>query len=111
MKAFTVIAKVLVALAAVAGAVYVAATYGDKIVAWCKKLLNSCPCCCDDKCECCSDGECTCEGDCECCEETPVEEVPAEEVSAEEAPVEEAPVEEAPADETVPVADEADFEG
>ena len=41
MKAINTIAKVLTALAAVAGVVYVIATYGDKIVAWAKKLLAS----------------------------------------------------------------------
>ena len=51
MKTFSVIAKVLAALAAVAGIVYVVATYGDKIVAWAKKLLGK-GCCC---------GECECE--------------------------------------------------
>ena len=35
--------KVLSALAAVAGVVYVVATYGDKIVAWAKNILESCP--------------------------------------------------------------------
>ena len=39
MKVFTTIVKVLAALAAVVGAVYVAATYGEKIVAWAKKML------------------------------------------------------------------------
>ncbi len=97
MKAFTIIMKILAAAAAIVGAVYVAATYGDKIVAWAKKLLPACP----------------------ACEET--EEAPAvEEEAVEEAPVveeevvEEAPVveEEAPAiEEEAPVADEADFEG
>ena len=37
MKVFGNILKVLVALAAIAGLVYVVATYGDKIVAWAKK--------------------------------------------------------------------------
>ncbi len=50
MKVFNVIMKILVALAAVAGAIYVLATYGDKIVAWCKKLLSACKCC-DCQCE------------------------------------------------------------
>ena len=109
MKVFSAVVKVLTALAAVAGAVYVIATYGDTIVAWAKGLMAKCPCCCD---------------------EAPVEEAPAEEaapseevVSEEEAPAEEsAPVEEvvseevAPAEEPVaddgaPVADEDDFEG
>lgn len=71
MKAFKIIASVVVGLAAVAGIVYVAATYGDKIVAWAKKLLNRCSCCddcaCAD-CECNENGECTCECDCDECE-------------------------------------------
>lgn len=83
MKVFTIIAKIVVALAAIAGIVYIAATYGDKIVAWCKKLLG-----CGCTCEC--DGECTCE-ECEC---EVIEEPAAEEV-----------VEDAPA------ATEEDFEG
>lgn len=115
MKAVKTITKILVALAAVAGAVYVIATYGDKIVAWAKNLLNSCKCCggdcececccdcdcdcdCDDECEC----ECECAGECKCCCEAE-EEAPA----AEEAPAEEAPAEVADA----VVADENDFEG
>ena len=115
MKAVKTITKILVALAAVAGAVYVIATYGDKIVAWAKNLLNSCKCCggdcececccgcdcdCDDECEC--ECECECAGECKCCCEAE-EEAPA----AEEAPAEEAPAEVADA----VVADENDFEG
>lgn len=95
MKVFSAVMKVAVALAAVAGAVYVAATYGDKIVAWCKKMLGSCPCCCG--------GECECD-----CEDADVE---VEIVPAEEAPAEEAPAEEAPAAEASPVAEETDFVG
>ena len=102
MKTLTAIVKVLAALAAVAGAVYVVATYGDQIVAWAKKLLSSlpkCPCCKEDTPE----------------EETPVEAPAAEESAAEEA--EEAPAEEAPAAPTEepvvaphePVAEDADF--
>ena len=95
MKAFTIVMKILAAAAAVVGAVYVAATYGDKIVAWAKKMLPKCPCCCEET------------------EEAPAEVEAAEEV-AEEAPVveEEVVEEEAPAvEEEAPVADEADFEG
>ena len=70
MKAFKVIAKIVVALAAIAGIVYVVATYGDRIVAWARKLLNSCPCCgcdCDCDCDCdCECDECDCDCDCEC---------------------------------------------
>ena len=36
MKVAKLIAKIVVALAAIAGAVYVMATYGNQIVAWCK---------------------------------------------------------------------------
>jgi len=110
MKAFNVILKILAAAAAVLGAVYVAATYGDKIVAWAKKVLPQCPCCKEEP---------------ACAEEVPAEEAPAEEAPAEEpiaeevvveeAPAEEAPAEEAPAVEApaeeAPVADENDFEG
>ena len=91
MKVFSIVIKIVVALAAVAGAVYIAATYGDKIVAWAKKLLGSCKCCCDCDCEC-EEGECECEC---CCEEAAEEiaEIPAEDPAAEE------------------TATEADFEG
>ena len=86
--------KVLSALAAVAGVVYVVATYGDKIVAWAKNILESCP-------------FCNCK--CDVVEEAaPVEETPVEAV-AEEAPVEETPVE-IVIEENEPVAEEADFE-
>ena len=92
--------KILSALAAVVGVVYVVATYGDKIVQWAKNLLASCPFC----------------NDCEVVEEEFVAEEPvAEEAApAEEAPAEEAPVEEAEVEIVVesnePVAEEADFE-
>ena len=100
MKVINTITKILIALAAVAGAVYVIATYGEKIVAWAKNLLNCCNgCCCGCDCDCECDGECDCDGECECecgchceCEEEVAEEAPA---------VEEGAV----------VADEADFEG
>lgn len=92
MNTFKTVMKVVTALATIAGAVYLIATYGDKIVAWAKKTLG-CTCCCDEECCeeecCCEEGECCCQ--CEC----------------EEAPVEEAAAEEAPAEE---VATEADFE-
>ena len=66
MKVFSVVMKIVVALAAIAGAVYVAATYGDKIVAWAKKLLGKCECCCAE----------------EAAEEAPAEEAPAEEAES-----------------------------
>ena len=97
--------KLLTALAAIAGAVYVIATYGDKIVAWAKKVLASCPCC-DNTCECVceGEGECQCGGECKCEGEGECQcEAPAEE-AAEEAPVEEIVIEE-----NEPVAEESDF--
>ena len=97
MKIGKLIAKIAVALAAIAGVVYVVATYGEQIVAWCKKVLASLPCKCGCNCECeCEEGECTCECACEAAEEA-VEEV-----------VEEVVEDEAPAAEEV-VAEEADF--
>ncbi len=71
MKTFGKIMKVLVALAAIAGAVYVVATYGDKIVAWAKELLCKIRCCCNA----------------DCCEEIVVEAAEAEEAPAEEAEI------------------------
>lgn len=110
MKIVGTVLKILAALAAVAGAIYVIATYGDKIVAWAKNLLASCKCNCEDcDCTCQCEGDCDdcqCEDDCDDCQCTcscECEEAPAEE-AAEETPVEEAPAEEA-------VAEEADFEG
>ena len=79
MKVFGTIAKIVVALAAIAGIVYVVATYGDKIVAWAKGLLGRCKCCCED-CDC----ECDCECECECCEEAEEAEEAAEEIIAAE---------------------------
>ena len=100
MKIFGTIAKILAAVAAVAGAVYLIATYGDAIVAWAKKFLG-CTCCCDEEC-CCEEGECCCGEEC-CCEEA----APVEEAAEEAAPAEEAAEEAAPAED---VATEADFE-
>ena len=89
--------KLLTALAAIAGVVYVIATFGDKIVAWAKSVLPTCKC----------DGECTCneEDIADEAVEAPAEEV-VEEVVEEEVVAEEAPV----VDESEPVAEETDFE-
>lgn len=95
-----VLLKVLTAVAAVAGLIYVIATYGDRIVAWAKNLLGHCPCCCEgdcDDCQCEDDCdncpcECTCDCECECGDEEEAEE-------AEEA-----------TEETAVSAEEADFE-
>jgi len=96
------IVKILTALATIAGAVYIIATYGEQIVAWAKKVWAAMP-----KCPCCEEAD---------IQEEVVEEV-AEEEAAEEAVAEEVPVEEAveePAPEIVvaenePVAAEEDF--
>ena len=96
--------KLLTALAAIAGTVYVIATYGDKIVAWAKKILAACPCC-NNTCECECEGECKCEDGeckCECTEEAPAEETVEE--AAEEAVIEEIVIEE-----NEPVANDEDF--
>ena len=96
--------KILTALAAIAGTIYVIATYGDKIVAWAKNILASCPCCSNTcECECEGEGECKCGGECKCAEEA------AEEAVAEEPASEEAPVEEIVIEENEPVADAEDF--
>ena len=100
-----IVLKILTALAAIAGIVYVIATYGDKIVAWAKKILASCPCCNDTcECECEGEGECKCGGACKCHEEEAAEEEVTEEAVAEEAPVEEIVIEE-----NEPVANDEDF--
>ena len=91
MKTFNVIAKVLAALVAAAGVVYVVATYGEQIVAWAKKVLASLP-----KCPCCKEEP-------KAVEETAAEEAPAEEAPAAEKKAPEAAAEapaEAPAEET-----------
>ena len=94
MKAFSVIAKIIGALVLIAGAVYVVATYGDKIVAWAKSIL---PCkCCKGEAE-------------ETTEEAAEEAAEAVEEAVEEVveAVEEAV--EAPAAEEAPTAEENDF--
>ena len=92
MKVFGVIMKIVIALAAVAGAVYLAATYGDKLVAWAKKLLG---------CKCCSGDACCCDEDC-CCDDADTAVVVSAEESDAEAPA---------AEDGAAIASEADFEG
>ena len=92
MRVFSTVMKIVAAIAAVVGAVYVVATYGDRIVAWAKKTLRNCPVIIFD-------------------EPSDVEEPAVEEAPVEETPAEEAPAEETVAEEGVPVADETDFEG
>lgn len=112
MKTVRTILNVLTALATVAGAVYLAATYGDKIVAWAKALMAKCPCApaeeapVAEEAPAVEEAPAAEEAPC-CCEEAPAEEAPC---CCEEAPAEEAPAaEEAPVAEEV-VAEEADFE-
>lgn len=71
MKAFKTVMKILVALAAIAGVVYVVATYGEQIVAWARRLLDKLNCCCGC--------DCDCECDCCDCEDVEVIEDAAEE--------------------------------
>ena len=82
MKAIKSVLKILAVLAAIGAAIYVGMTYGDKIVAWVKKVLRidmpEGECCCEEDC---CDEECACDGEC-CCEEAAQE--PAETVEAEE---------------------------
>ena len=95
MKAMNTIIKILTALAALAGVIYIVATYGEQIVAWCKKTLASLP-----KCPCCEKDEAV---------EEAAEEAAAEEAVAEEPAAEEVPVEEAVVSDDAPVAAEEDF--
>ena len=95
MKTLNAIAKILAVLAAVAGAVYLIAAYGDKIVAWAKRIIGCCPW---------DEGmEDVSEAPAETPAEAPAAEAPAEAPAAEP--------EEAPAASDEPVADEGDFEG
>jgi len=94
------IVKILTALATVAGAVYIIATYGEQIVAWAKKVWAAMP-----KCPACEEAEIVEEA-----VEEPAEEEAAQEAAAEEVPAPEA--EEAPevvVAENEPVATEEDF--
>ena len=98
------IVKILTALATIAGAVYIIATYGEQIVAWAKQIWAKMP-----KCPVCEEAEIV--------EEAAEETAEAAEEAAPEAEAEEVPVEEAveePAPEVVvaehePVAAEEDF--
>ena len=97
------IVKILTALAAVAGAIYLIATYGEQIVAWAKKLWNAMP-----QCPNCEEAEVVEEFVEESTAEEAVEEPAAEEIPVEEIPAEE-PAPEIVVAENEPVAEEADF--
>ena len=94
MKALNTIVKLLTALAAVLGGIYILATYGEKIVAWAKSVVIDLP-------------DCPCGKDAKPVAET-VEEPAAEESAPAEAPAEE-PAPEVVVTEHEPVAEEADF--
>lgn len=100
MKTLNTVIKILTALAAVAGAVYVIATYGDKIVAWAKEIWAKLPQC--PACEEIVEEEIAVEA-----EEAPAAEEAAQEPAAEE--IVEEPAVEVVVDENEPVAEEADF--
>lgn len=108
MKALNTIVKILAALAAVAGAIYIVATYGEQIVAWAKKALSSLP-----KCPRCQSEPVDAEAFQP--EAAPVEEPAAQEAApVESAEPEAAPIVDEPAPEVVvaahePVAEDADF--
>ena len=95
------IVKILTALATIAGAVYIIATYGEQIVAWAKKVWGAMP-----QCPSCEEAEVVEE----VAAETAPEAEAAEEPAAEEVPVEEAEeVPEIVVAENEPVAAEEDF--
>lgn len=102
MKLNTIM-KLVSALAAVAGAIYIIATYGDKIVAWAKGIMDCCP-----KSTVCPPQTAAEESD--FAEETEQAPIQAEE-APEAAPAQEPEEEPALSEDAIPVADEEDFEG
>ena len=92
MKTFNSIMKVLAVLAAVAGTIYVIAAFGDKIVAWAKRVIGCCPW---------DEGM----------EEETAPETPAAEEEKTEATEEAPAAEEKTVEDNVPTANEEDFEG
>lgn len=107
---FNTIVKLFTSLAAAVGAIYIVATYGDKIVEWAKGIMGGC--CCSKSAATVSAPQAAAE-DFAPAEESAKEEAPAEvQEPAEEAAAPEAPAAEAVlSDEAIPVADEEDFEG
>ena len=107
---FNTLVKIVTALAAAVGAIYIVAAYGDKIVEWAKKIMGSC--CCSKPVADPPAPEATAE-DVAPAEEPVKEEAPAEvQESAEvQEPAEEPVAEPILSDDAIPVADEEDFEG
>lgn len=104
MNKFNTIMKIVTALAAAIGAIYIVATYGDKIVQWAKNLVgcHTAPVPVQQP----KTEETVEEPAAQTAEEAPAaQETVAEEVASEEAP------EAAAMSEDAPIADEADFEG
>ena len=105
---FNTIVKLVTALAAVVGAIYIVATYGDKLVEWAKSIMGCCHC---------KPAMNTPTAPAEdfVSEDAPQEAPAASEEAAEEPAAEEAAAEETAeavlADDAIPVADEEDFEG
>ncbi len=104
MNKFSTLMKILSALAAVVGAVYIIATYGDKIVAWAKQLMG-----CNAKPI--ASFHYTAAEDCTEEKAEPAEAAAAAAEEAPEAPAAESAPEAPAADESTPVANEEDFEG
>ncbi len=96
------IAKILTALAAIAGVVYIVATYGEQMVAWAKKILNAMPKCPEAEVVVDVEAEPVAAEAAEAVEEPAAEEIPVEEVAEEPAP-------EVVVAEHEPVAEENDF--
>lgn len=108
---FNTIVKIFTALAAAVGAIYIIATYGDKMVEWAKNIMG---CCCKPAANApiASTEDFVTE---EAPQEAPAQEENQEAVAAEEAAAEETAAEETAeavlSDDAIPVADEEDFEG
>ncbi len=108
---FNTIVKLFTALAAAVGAVYIVATYGDKIVEWAKGIMNGCCCKSAVNAPIATETDFTDKQE-EAPEAPPVQAEKASEPAAPEAaaPEEPAPQEGLPED-AIPVANEEDFEG
>ena len=106
---FNTIVKIVTALAAAIGAIYIIATYGDKLVEWAKGIMNCCHCKSTMNVPTAPAEDFVTE---QTAQEAPAaSEEPAEEpVAAEEAAAEES-AEAVLSDDAIPVADEEDFEG
>ncbi|MDY4221197.1 MAG: hypothetical protein SOX71_01660 [Candidatus Faecousia sp.] len=104
---FNTIVKIVTALAAAVGAVYIVATYGDKIVEWAKGIMG-----------CCSKPVVNAPAPQAPEEDFVTEETTEAPAEAQEAPAAETATEKAEetteavlSDDAIPVADEEDFEG